>query len=275
MQRRRETEEREDRMIGTLCGVLACHEGVPVTIVRRPDREPGSGGGCDAVIMRGDELWAVEHTTIHSQVKKPFLIKQLEAARPIIVPIVEEAFPRSVVRIGLPVSPDLSVKKIGQIAKKVGNLSVDALRGAKKDERVRFSVPGLPADVFAERIFEPTRSALCTVFPAVWGRDVEDFTADDLCRAFAEKRRQAAECSEPVILLLETSGYLNLPAIIDPYQRALARESVEAFQEIYVGTSQYDPALIIPLKLGDRSPVGQPELGQFIGYRFPPGSQEF
>ena len=243
---------------------------MPVVIEGHPDREPGNTGGCDAVIARGGVLWAVEHTTIHTQAKKPVLIKQLNIARPIIAGVVQQAYPRSIVRVGLPVVETLALKRIPAIAEEAAKATVAALKGARLGERVRFGVQGLHDDVFAERFLEPVPEAFCAVSPAVWGRDEDEFTIDDFCRAFLEKRKQAERCDKPVILLLETTELVHLPGAITLYERAAARESVHPFRDIFIGTGLFDPPFIIPLKLGDRSPIRQPELGLFIGYRFDP-----
>lgn len=67
------------------------------------------------------------------------------------------------------------------------------------------------------------------------------------------------------ILLLDSEGLSWAPHVSGLFGRAIEVEEAGAFDEIYAALSAFTPSFVIPLKLGSAAPVGQPELGDFIG----------
>jgi hypothetical protein len=259
---------REDRVIDELCEYLSLREKVDVRIVRRPDREPGNSGGCDAILQRGGRQVAVEHTRVFAAPNKPRVVKVLERVRPVICRPVEAAFPESWVQIGVPAEEFAGGMEWIEVASRIGNLCVHALQGVEVGKRVRLDVAGLSSKVVAERVKEGVQDGLCWVRPVVWGRDPEELTVDDMVRALVDKRSTLESYHRegwPTVLVLDVED-LGWPDVFGPlFGRATERADASAFDEVYVAASAWNPSLIIPLKLGSQVPVGQPELGEFIG----------
>src|SRR6266571_7571979 len=96
------SRDREDRTIRQFCERLAAIEAREVRIVERPDlNEPGKGG-CDAIIERGGQRFALEHTTIDSYSDQR---ADNHRFRTVVVPLedaIQHAYPDSWIEIHVP-----------------------------------------------------------------------------------------------------------------------------------------------------------------------------
>ena len=113
-------------------------------------------------------------------------------------------------------------------------------------------------------------SAHCLVCAIVWGRDPEELTIDATCRALSEKSegmQQYRAAGLRTLLILDNEDYMFLIALLDLFGRALALQDASMYDKIYLAASGDEPSFIVPLKLGERAAVWQPELGEFIGLR--------
>jgi hypothetical protein len=267
---RRVVHEREDRVISELCDHLTLREGVEVVVTGRPDREPGSNGGCDAIIQRGAGACAVEVTRVFQAPQHPRFVKRLEEIKPAIAARVVAAFPSSIIMIGVPAEdfePGLDWQALAQ---SVADAAIAALRDLSPGVQLPVAVPGLPTRAFVRVIWQGVPEGFCAVNPVVWGRDPEDLTVDDLCRALADKRasmRGYQEMGMRTVLLLDCEALAWPPYVSGLFGRAIELEDPSAFDEVYAALSAHSPSFVIPLKLGAVAPVGQPELGDFIGLR--------
>jgi hypothetical protein len=58
--------DREDLILQQFCDSFSEWDKVPVKVVRNPDRENPGHGGCDAIILLGNEEWACEIAELES-----------------------------------------------------------------------------------------------------------------------------------------------------------------------------------------------------------------
>lgn len=267
---RRVAHEREDRVLSELCDCLALREGVAVTVTDRPDRAPGANGGCDAIIQRGVSSEAVEITRLYAAPQHPRTVRLLEQIRPVIAARVVAAYPSSIVMIGVPAEDFKPGLDWQALAQSVADAAIAALRDLSPREQLPVTVAGLPTQSLVRVLLQGAPEGFCAVNPVVWGRDPEDLTVDDLCRALADKRasmRCYQQAGLRTILLLDCEHFPWPPHVSGLFGRAIELEDPSAFDEVYAVLSAHSPSFVIPLKLGSVAPVGQPELGDFIGLR--------
>jgi hypothetical protein len=193
----------------------------------------------------------------------PGLMKRVDEIRPAIARVVMAAFPRSWVLVWIPAENFRRGLNWGAIAADVANRCVAELRQAGLKERVKVEVPPLRSQVFAEQRNDDLDAAIVSVHPGP-----EDFMVDDIRRALTAKQAIMGTYRSQgyqTILVLDTEEYPWFAPLYALFERATERVSLNAFDEIYMAATIHWPSLIVPLRLGDGVPVGQPVNEEFMG----------
>ena len=268
----RETETREDRIIGEFCQAIENFEGIKVEVVGHPDREDPGAGGCDALISKQGTTYALEHTTFDAF---PAQRTDNPRFRTVISPLEEsipQAVPDSFVQITVPsdaVPTGLPWRKLRDV---LNERCIEALHKMdatppSENRFRRFEFPGVPFPVYISRQYWPEDPG-CLVgrlAPA----DQAEALRQCLLGAVSAKREQLRGYHTegyPTILILDSDerALINDIVVADAFATATADEELSEIDDVYFAESKRQPAWFYPLKLGQRV---YPELPEFEEYR--------
>ncbi len=259
---------REDRTIDQFCTRLAAIEGRQVHIIARPDRDNAGQGGCDAILDRGGEIFALEHTTIDC------IVGQREDSarfRRVVVPLEEairSAYPESWIVIcvpshAVPTGTDWSEMRDALLDGCVRAI-FDMTFG---EERRQFQFEGVPFRVWITRRRSP-RNPDCHVMRTSPG-DLEAHMVENMTYVIREKSEQLAPYrldGLATILLLDSDEFVltDQDSLAQAFRTSAERVSPEGFDEVYIAMTWQNPIWIYPVKLYDRLYPDLPEFLQFF-----------
>jgi hypothetical protein len=245
-------ERQEDRVIDQLCAVWSELDGRPTVVGSHPDRD-GVQGGCDAIVLRGAQRLAIEHTSVHTILQRPKHLLYLDEFRKLVVDPLHQALPREVLLVAIPAKLIVGFADRAATAALIVSAVIAAVpripscRGLNIDD-----APGVPFRVFVYR-FTSSRRATGQVTLNPFGPDDED-AAKDMLRALQGKREKMSR--------YKTQGYRTVLIIDAPesgpfpgyfweiFAEAAADLDLSPFDEVILAGSWGDPVSLSPL-LGD------------------------
>jgi hypothetical protein len=259
----RSVHDREDRILAELCEQLADGEGCEVKVIERPDRKTTSKSAPDAVILRGEVRWAVDHTRVFERPEMLRLRKRLELVRDEIVDRLAGAFPDGLLIVAIALE-ELQVGNDWKLdAKAIGDAALNTAR-TLKDREARWL--GTKVRSCVQLVAREVRQPGCYVHPLA----PEDMKAQrtQVIRAALDSKRvrmlAAKTAGYPTLLILDAVEYLWHSHLYEAFEAAAMSDTVAPFDEIYLAVAGDTPAHFVPLKLGDRWPVGQPDYGKSV-----------
>lgn len=261
---------REDKTIEQFCGQLSKIEQQEVRVVARPDRDNPGQGGCDAIIKRGKQLFAVEHTTIDS-----FKGQRADDARfnQMVVPLEKEIlslYPDSHIEISIPINAFSVGTNWPELTKIFKNRCFETIAKMPFSERlIKFTFNDLPFSVWISRL-KDYHNPVCYVARIPPG--AEELSIDlecNICHAIRKKREQLKPYKErrlSTLLLLDSDdvAFFNKDSFADVFCKAAAREDTEGIDEVFIVEADRNPIWSYPVKLYDRMYPYLPEFGQFF-----------
>ena len=260
--------DHETVVIEGFCRRINQIEGVPVRVLSRPDRENPGKSGCDAIIERGNERCALEHTTIHG-----YHDQQQDSARfrRVIVPLEESvgaALPDEYIEIAIhsraiPTGTDWD--EIQEALDRGLKALIPTLPMSTRSRR--HELPGVPFPVSIVR-HEPGYQPGCFVSrfsPEDGDREI----SSQWERIVADKTKQLTPYRSEgltTILLVEQSdvALLNNKLVAEGFARTMDDSNGVAFDEVYIADTEREPLWIYPIKLGNRRFPDLPEFRQYF-----------
>jgi hypothetical protein len=236
-------ERQEDRVIQQLCAVWTELDGPPAVIDCHPDRE-GVPAGCDAIVLRGDQRSAIEHTSVHTIPQRPKHLLYLDEFRKLVVDPLHQALPLEVLLVAVPAKLIEGFADPAAMAALIVSAVVAAVpripscRGLNIDD-----APGLGFRVFVYR-FTPRRTAAGQVTLNPYGPDDQDTTMD-IRRALREEREKMLRyktegCRTVLILDAPESGAFS-SYFWQIFLTAAGEMDFRAFDEVIFAGSWGDP----------------------------------
>jgi hypothetical protein len=259
---------REDRTIEQFCTRLAAIEGRQVHIIARPDRDNPGQGGCDAILDRGGQIFALEHTTIDC------IVGQREDSarfRHVVVPLEEairSAYPDSWIEICVPSHAVPTGTDWSKVRDALLHGCVRAICDMTFGEfRREFQFEGVPFRVWITRRRSP-RDPGCYVMRTAPG-DLEAHMVDNMTSVIREKSEQLAPYRRDnlaTILLLDSDEFVltDRDSLAQAFRTAAERETPEEFDEVFIAQTFLNPIWVYPVKLNDRLYPHLPEFRRFF-----------
>lgn len=253
-------QQREDQALECWRKIVGRMTGVDVKIVSRPDREQPGQPGCDATAQLGNNLVAIEHTTID-----PYRNRRLDDDRfrrvvlPI-APLVEAAFPDSWIELEVPVHAIPVGQDWRQLGERLKDLVLNSLRGMpianySDLSRTRFNSQDLPFPVWISR--QPADvGPRCIIFRQAPG-DLYQQLDEDIHRALVDKSDQLAQYRVQgyrAILLLEFDDVvlLNQDLVAGSFARAAdITPEADQIDDVYLVDSRRASPWVFPVQMGD------------------------
>lgn len=260
----------EDRAIGELCAFLALHENSPVGVICRPDRHASNASLCDAILLRGLDRVAVEHTRVFGAPEQPGRVRVLAFVAPAIKAEIEPQFPHWIVQVGIPVEAFGPGRDWLHEAATVARVLAAKLRTVPAHDSVEAPVASGTGRAFARLVGKPRAEGFCSVHPVVWGRDPEDLTVDDFRRALVGKKAVMSKYKAQgirTLLLLEFEAMAWMPWALEQLRKAAEDQDVSAFDEIYLALTAWTPAFVLPFVTGGTADDSASLGGRFIELR--------
>lgn len=268
----RDTMSREDKTIEQFCTRLAAIEGRQIHIIARPDRDNPGQGGCDAILDRGGQIFALEHTTIDC------IVGQREDSarfRQVVVPLEEairSAYPDSWIKICVPSHAVPTGTDWGEMRDALLRGCVRAIGDMPFGEsRREFRFEGVPFRVWITKRRSP-RDPGCYVMRTAPG-NLETHMVENMTSVIREKGKQLASYrldGLATILLLDSDEFAltDRDALAQAFRAAAERETPEEFDEVFMAQTFLDPIWIYPVKLNDRLYPDLPEFENFFDAQF-------
>lgn len=247
----RATEAREDRAIDQLCEILREAGETPVLVLSRPDRE-GVQGGCEAILQRGDRLWAVEHTCVYSIPSRPGFVERLKAMREQIIERVRDALPEEAVSIAFRIEEIPTGTSWSRLADWIAEMAIRAIPGLVPGTGRHVQDDAVPFSVLAYRWDQDkVGSGHCWVNPYA---PPQELLVEDIRRALRAKgpkllRERGAGKRTMLILEAEEVGFPN--DFVRGFADAVQAEAADGFDEIVLAASAMSSISFWYLKLGE------------------------
>ncbi len=249
-----EMRKREDRTIAAFCQVVALIDGAVARVLARPDRDTPGKGGCEAILVRQDREWALEHTTFDSfPNQRQDSARLMEALEPAAAAIAASC-PGWRISVAVPIGAVPTGTSWAKLKASFEQAVIQALQALPDDAK------NAEADVqgrFAVRIFR-RRHRLPGCFL------VRDAPADQIAAraevivaALAAKRRQLQPYVTQgfsTVLLLDNDdiGLMEPFSAAESFRRAIAEMDLSIFTEIYLVDATEPIPWFFPVKLGAR-----------------------
>lgn len=246
---------REDTTITDFCERLAVLETQVVRVVGRPDKDNPGQPGCDAIILRDSEKWALEHTTIDSfrnqredDVKFEQVVVPLEKNIP-------KVFPDSYFNISIPVHVIPKGVDWNELAIKLEAGCIETIRNTpiRPDGIMRsYNLTYIPFSVRISR--EPShRSPQCHVMRVCPPHQKEELV-QNMISTLKKKDAQLQPYKErglPTILLIESDdpSLVNADSLADALSQAMAQYFPAHIDQIYIAEADRNPMWYYPVKL--------------------------
>jgi hypothetical protein len=252
-------------VLNELCEQLQHREQLDVRIVARPDREERRKQAPDAIMLRGAQRWAVEHTRVFV---RPNLLEhhaRLDVVRPIIERRITSAFPRDWVVIALPLKELLPGQDWQRVADLISDAAIARLPELDEGTGWRLDVSGFRVRPIAEIKRRAAEEGHCWVMSLTTEED-DELGPEDMRRAMESKKKveELRDAGCRTMLVLDSAELLVETDLYVAFERAATPELVRPYDEIFLAMSGWEPALFVMLKSDDRWPVGQPQYAEFI-----------
>jgi len=260
----------EDQILQQFCSLLTVTDGKPARIIGRPDRENPGRGGCDALVDRGGEEWAVEHTSVDA-----FRSQRGDSARfnRVVVPLekaLRAAFPRCHIEIRLEVGAIPTGVPWSRLAADLREQLTAALvtmptADEFEDRTTKLTLPSLALPVGVIKTKSSKRGS-CMVMRYL-PRDQEaqleavmETALGEKCKRLLKYSKRGTRCA----LLLESVGPCGRDTFGEIFHRVADPMNLEPIAEAYlVETSARPVPWFLPLKLGARL---YPDLPEFLAF---------
>ncbi len=236
--------KREDTAIDEFC------ETQGFKIVARPDRDNPGQGGCDAIVQRNGQDFALEHTTINT-----FADHRLDDARFLkVVASLEKNISAKclgkLINISVPigaVQPGIDWQSLSQ-ALETG--CIEKISSLPPDENHTIELSNVPFPVTILHTDDSKRSA-CYVAR----RSAEVRPEDDMRRAIKEKTTQLAPYKRdglPTILLIDSDdiALVNAHSLANAFLLASNQEDTAGLDQVFIARTGSTPFHIYPVKRG-------------------------
>lgn len=264
----RQTHHWEDRAIQQLCEQLERREGVPVRPEDRPDQRVSDTSACDAIIRRGNERWAVEHTRAMYRPREIELNRRLESVRDPIKQLIGRASAGHSIVIGIPKDSLPSNHRLREIA--AAKIAEEALAAIPQmsEGNGRWVRSEVLASRFLLQLRKPgsRRGSSCAVL-GILPKDHEKLETDEMCRALMHKKDLLDKFRSNgfrTLLILDAVGTWWHASLYSAFVRSTELVSLVHLDEVYLAVSGGEPIRFVPLKIGGLCPVGQPQYAEFV-----------
>ncbi len=251
---------REDRAITQFCERLSAIENQAVTILDRPDQSNPGKGGCDAIISRGADQQALEHTTIDSFARQREDDAKFEQ---VVVPLEEAirvALPDSYVWVSIPVHVIPKGIDWRGLAQQLETECIKTLlempSAGPWGETRPYTLNGIPFPVNLMKCDAPGNPG-CHVM-RIKPADQQNQLVANMVTALQNKDTQLAPYKERgfrTILLLDSDdvALVNRDTLADACKLAMTQYNPNAIDEIFIAEADNEPIWFYPVKLGDRA----------------------